>query len=519
MATILENKTLLMKLFSFLKRHFLLFFLLCFGLIIRILYIENNVIPFSFDHGKDSIATMDLLINKNLKFVGPWTSIPGLYFGPGWYYLIAPGLLLTNFSPIGPVLIMILLILLQVYLAYKYFGIFAAVIVTTTPFWLMMSKSAWNPFPMTFISWVILIILQKYKKSGWLKQKQFYFLGFVASLGFHFSAAFAIFYPIIVFLFILKNRLKITINNIILLSTGFLTAFIPQLLFELKNNFIQTRGVINYFLNNQSDAISKEKLIFVTNSYFNALPSFIFPDSINQQYRQVITLFFLIIIVAFLIRYRKRLVSNSSLDLFDSLLFIGIPYIGFLFLHFNVWYYYAIAPVMVIMFAKVLHNLKLSFKFLVLCLYVLSPFISYYSYVTVDKETLESSRNFLPAKQKAVEFIYKESEGKPFASYHYVPDIYDYSYQYIYFWQAKNGKHLPIEFSYKPGETSYIPEKSNLLTKFPTQGNQKPEKIFFIVETPENTEFLDEWWNAQQYREIVKTTSISRDINVYEAIP
>ncbi len=60
----------------------------------RLPLVLPNTIPFSFDHGKDSVAVLHMVKEPSIKFIGPWTSIPGLYFGPGWYYLLAPSFLL-----------------------------------------------------------------------------------------------------------------------------------------------------------------------------------------------------------------------------------------------------------------------------------------------------------------------------------------------------------------------------------------------------------------------------------------
>ena len=77
-----------------------------------------------------------------------------------------------------------------------------------------------------------------------------------------------------------------------------------------------------------------------------------------------------------------------------------------------------------------------------------------------EQSYLAKHRAFLPIKVKALEKIDELSEKKSYSSYHYVPDIYDYSYQYLYFQKAFKGKKLPYEFSYQPGETKYIKEKA-----------------------------------------------------------
>ena len=139
---------------------------------------------------------MDMWLNKNIKLIGPWTSIPGLYFGPAWYYLLLPAFVLGAWHPLAPVCLMVVLLLLQIYLAWKYLGKEEAIIMATAPIWIMISTSAWNPLPMTLISLVILIILKAIKQKHVANLLELFLLFFTASLGFHFSTAFAVLYPL-----------------------------------------------------------------------------------------------------------------------------------------------------------------------------------------------------------------------------------------------------------------------------------------------------------------------------------
>ncbi|KKU87679.1 MAG: hypothetical protein UY17_C0011G0001, partial [Candidatus Beckwithbacteria bacterium GW2011_GWC2_47_9] len=91
---------------------------------------------------------------------------------------------------------------------------------------------------------------------------------------------------------------------------------------------------------------------------------------------------------------------------------------------------------------------------------------------------------FLPAKLTAINYIYNQSGGQPFASYHYLPEIYDYAYQYLYIWQAFRGRPLPVEFSYQPNAPAYINEKADLLSRLPSPAGPA-QMIFLIIEKPD----------------------------------
>ena len=174
------------------KKDAFLISILFFSLITKTILVISGTIPFAFDHGKDSIAILHMVKTFSPKLIGPWTSIPGLFFGPAWYYLLGPAFFLTNGNPISAVFIMIALNLLTIYLAYKHFGKLEAIIFATIDAFIMLSTSAWNPFPMPLLMLLILIILKKKK----LDFKDFFYLAIIASLAFHFSSAYAFFYLI-----------------------------------------------------------------------------------------------------------------------------------------------------------------------------------------------------------------------------------------------------------------------------------------------------------------------------------
>ena len=84
------------KIINVLKKEWYVLALIVFVIVTRYIFLHDATIPFGFDHGKDSLAVFHMWTTRSLKFIGPWTSIPGLYFGPAWYYLLLPGLLLFN---------------------------------------------------------------------------------------------------------------------------------------------------------------------------------------------------------------------------------------------------------------------------------------------------------------------------------------------------------------------------------------------------------------------------------------
>ncbi len=478
-----------------------LLFLLLLAFLLRYFRILDHVFPFGFDHGKDHLAVLDLLWNKDIKLIGPWTSIPGLYFGPFWYYLLAPGLLLTKYDPIGSVYVMIFLVLVQVWFSYKYLSKTAALLIATTPFWVMISTSAWNPFPMTFLSLLIYYLLVHktvYKKptSKWV----LFSLGFVASLGFHFSSAFAIFYLFIILSYLLIKRVKFSIKAIFMGILGFILPFLPQTLFELTHNFSQTKAVLDYFTHNHEQV--------ATNVFGQAPPLAllglvkisVLPELSFYPYNKLILLglgFLLIFVLSFLI-YKHKLWIKLKDDFLLLFLFTFIPLLGFTKLHFNIWYVYPIVSIYVVVVGKILDYLKLKVKILLWMFLVATSLFSLYYYLSFEKQVLAKKPMFLSNKLDVVNKIREIAKDKPYAVYIYEPDIYDFAYQYIYLWQAKNGKKLPTEVAYKPDAETYIIQKPALLRQVSKQeDHRKPEYIFLIIEPMDKKNMYADAWKNQ----------------------
>ena len=454
--------------------------LLAWAAFTRLPLILSGIIPFSFDHGRDSLAVLHLIKTLNPVFLGPWTSIPGLFFGPGWYYLLAPAYWLTQGSPLAGPLTMFSLSLIGIILAYKYLGVYEAIILATAPLWLQLATGAANPFPMTLVGLLLVIALKKGWNSLWL--------GLILGLGFHFSSALAILWLLVIpWLVKPKHWLK--------LLAGLFITFIPQLLFELKHNFSQTQAVISYFTAGESQSITPGKIAIVTQSIIHELNLAILPD------------------VPWLAGLGVLIIA-AGMRLWPKIgALIVIPLIGFWWLHYNPWYAYGLAPLAVVLVGKVLRALPRPIAWIYCLLLLIGSAFR-------KNPDLLTYKAFLPAKLTAINYIYNQSGGQPFASYHYLPEIYDYAYQYLYIWQAFRGRPLPVEFSYQPNAPAYINEKADLLSRLPSPAGAA-QMIFLIIEKPDNVWHypFDSWLKLINFSEVVDKKIIGPELEVWQVTP
>lgn len=483
---------------------------------LRLPFVWGGVIPFSFDHGRDSLAVLHMIKLTSLKFIGPWTSIPGLFFGPGWYYLLAPGFLLSQGHPLAGPIIMLVLSLVMIGLLFKYFGWLEALIMCLAPIWVILATGAANPYPMPFISLIILIVLKTAGKQNKLTNKQAIVLGLVTGLGFHFSSALAVFYLILMPLSFYILKIKLNKKQIAGGMAAFGLTWLPQAMFEIKNRFMQTKGLINYFVTGESQVISFGKIKMVTKAILHELSLAVLPD---KDWLKWMGIGILIYGVYRLIKLQKVQLRQRTYRLFGKMLVLWliIPTVGFWLLHFNPWYVYGLLPVVVIGVGMILKQLPKTVIWVYLAILGLGTGFQTMDYFQANRQKLLTHKAFLPAKLEAIEFVRQKSQGEPFSSYHYLPEIYDYAYQYLYLWQGFQGKEIPVEFSYQPKEVSYVTEKSELLSKLP-ETKKKPKKIFLIIEQPENKWHypFDAWLNKIEHQEVIRKHAIGPELFVWE---
>jgi hypothetical protein len=129
-----------------------------------------------------------------------------------------------------------------------------------------------------------------------------------------------------------------------------------------------------------------------------------------------------------------------------------------------------------------------------------APLIKADYFIHREQQELMQNARFLPKQLEIIDHLRTLSRGEPFSVYHYANDVYDFSYQYLYFYQALHGQKLPVEFSYKQDTTDYVVQKSDLMAYFTANHSesfhQSQENLhyFYLIEKPLSERLLNEWW-------------------------
>lgn len=273
---------------NWLKVNWILVLILLIGGFLR-LYNISGYMTFLGDEGRDVIVVRNLLVHADPILIGPGTSIGGMYLGPLYYYFMAPFLLISNFSPIGPAVGVALLGIATIWLVYwvcnEWFstkdekvsiaGIVASLFYAISPTVINFSRSSWNPNILPFFSLLTIYSIWRV----WKKNDNRFLIVAAISFAFVLQSHYLglLLLPVIgiiwIFKFLLLNTktahiiettpLNKFIKNSIFAILIFLFLMSPLLLFDIRHNWMNYNAMKTFFTERQTTVSIKP---------WNALP-------------------------------------------------------------------------------------------------------------------------------------------------------------------------------------------------------------------------------------------------------
>lgn len=267
--TKLKEKWLKAK--TWIKEHKKEFLLLCLVLLIGAfvrLYKINEYMTFLSDEGRDVIVVRKLLVDADPILLGPGTSIGDMYLGPIYYYIMAPALLLSNFSPVGPAVMIALLGVITIffvwYIAKRWFpdknqkeinypALAFSLLYALSPTIIIYSRSSWNPNIMPFFALLVIYALWKIYQEINLKWLIVLGVSFAITLQSHYLALLlAPTIGIFLLLTLLKIRKqkeilkKFTIYSLITILF-FVLIMSPLVIFDARHNWMNFSSIKKFF--------------------------------------------------------------------------------------------------------------------------------------------------------------------------------------------------------------------------------------------------------------------------------
>ncbi|OGY13672.1 MAG: hypothetical protein A3A77_01305 [Candidatus Blackburnbacteria bacterium RIFCSPLOWO2_01_FULL_40_20] len=294
----------------------------------------GEYLPFMGDEGRDVRVVRKLVTEGDLVFIGPRTSIGNMYLGPLYYYLMAPSLILSDFSPVGPAVFVALLGVVTVWMVWfvtrEWFGkraaIIASLLYSLSPIVILLSRHSWNPNVMPFFALGCVF-------SVWrLWQKKMFttlvplgiFFAFVLQshyLGLLLLPTLAVTWFLALLVFRKAKKLKSFFGNSLLGLSFFILLMSPLALFDSKHGWGNFGAIKTFFTDRQSTvSIKPWNAIGQIGHVWNDLFITRIVTANNQTIGIIVSLFIVIGLVLVILKYRQ---SKNNEKLNASLLLTG----------------------------------------------------------------------------------------------------------------------------------------------------------------------------------------------------
>ncbi len=455
------------------KKHILLLCLLFFiaGLPRSIELLNHNYL-FGYDQGEHFLQVKKILVDRHPTLIGTEVGGGGGFFqGPGWYYLLAIPFVISNGDPYAGMILMFIIgvstVLFAFYFARKMFddktAFVIGMLIAISPAIIPQSRFIWPPFPVSilavFLLFFLYCVLQK-------KERYLPFLTLTIGLMTHFETATAatLLINLILFAPLLFLKKLASFRMVLLSVVTLVLTQLPLALFDIKHNFLNSRGIVKILLSSSSTSpigeVLNNRLDVFKNNFISTFPS-----------GDVLWPLLLLIIIGGTVSYIKNTKNSFAQKSFviflgssPALLFlIFMKYGSFMWpwwiLELHIFYCFLLGILLMYLWEK-------SFlKPIILGIFAL--FIGSYVYQTLNfyKNDFNDFGGVhkIKGKTQALDYIYTNARGKPFNLMVFTPPIYTYAYDYLIWWYGEKKYH------YKPAQ-----EKKGTLYLLIEPDDQKP---------------------------------------------
>lgn len=484
----------------------LFFLILTLAFLIRVIPPMENNFYFTMDQGNDAVFVREIWQHGEILLKGPETGMADIFTGPGWYYFIAVGYKIFGGHPYGALFMVILLsvgstayLMWQISArASKRVALFVGLALQVYWYYYDTSRWAFNPFPLVFLSfWLIFLLI-----GFWEGKRRSFIFGLIP-IGLAFNTEVAgtlalfLFHTSVGILAVVRKKLspKVLVLTNFVLPAALLSPFLLSLYKELgKSSLISGAEVGRGFF-------SGTNFVFVFQRFEEIFTRSIIPQSL---------LLSLLVFAAVVILFVKSSTKNVYVNRFVSLVLFLFSISYFLFSTnkgWREWHTIYLYPLLFISFLLMAVALPKKFSGVILGIVLISQFILFQDrYTQYLKPTDDYS--ILSQEMKVLDWIYSKNEGNGFNVYVYSPHVYDYNWQYLFWWYGRERYgFVPCEYTIQPGflKDTYVPS-SAYYTK-PQLGCDKFS--FLIIEPVGDRSKYDVW-----YAKATGGTELAEDVVV-----
>jgi hypothetical protein len=253
-------------------------------LFLRLYHLPDSL-NFGSDQGMTLLETYNVYQEKKLTLIsvsgGSWTAQGRyIFFSSVPYYLLMPVLVFFHWQPMAASYYFIFLQLISFVIVYKvlkgvykksHLPLFFSLLFAFSPVTIEYSRFVWTSnllIPISNLLLALSLLISKKKNKSILV----FLLGFLSGFGFgiHYSFILTI---ILVLLWMIAGR-KFSFKRILIFTIGFVIAFSPLIVFELRHNFYNLRTL--FFILAQKEKSSANLFTFNDHYFISFAPFVIF---------------------------------------------------------------------------------------------------------------------------------------------------------------------------------------------------------------------------------------------------
>jgi 4-amino-4-deoxy-L-arabinose transferase-like glycosyltransferase len=435
---------------------FVIGLVLMFALFLRLVNLPN-VLVYTFDQGRDMLAAQSIA-QGDIRLLGPVTGgLGGLYLGPFYFYFLVPGFILSGGSPVGTTIWLSIIYTLTLPLAYailrplvsKRLALLGLFLLVLSPGSIREARVLWNPslaVPTLLVSWFFLL---KSKNHPILLVPALFAYGLMLQTELAYGILLGPVYLWWIFVhsplrkliptfFASSSQTLYSWLTIMLSFAAAATTLLPQVVFELKNNFLMTKSFISYMAQGQESLSTLDLWQLRPQQLADSLYTYVFGFVPGHQF----FLIALVLAMAFFACKLKKLSEKALLFFAISPLALSMFYgggNGQFFDYYLSAHYLPISLLLPIGLARLQHTI--SFRIGVGAVVVISIFAFISSAPANYNDYLYdySYKHQLAAYQKA-----RQLAGEQLTIEVFVPNLKPVQYQYLNDWYAQTNNVSPL---------------------------------------------------------------------------
>lgn len=411
--------------------------------LLRLPLILQGFFAFTYDQGRDLLEVEKIIYEKDLKLIGPTTGLEGIFYGPWWYYYLLPIFIASNgnptlitlsFSILGLITILIGYFFLKNLTKSKIIAIGLSLSLAMSQLFITYSSQIWSPslvLPLMFVYLVSLTKLIKKSSKLWM-----FIFGFSAALILDSEAAFGVMLIVSAIIAGLILRKKFVSKKSLYFLLPLILILLPRIIFELKNNFLMSRAIMNWIF---EPKVFQQELGFFERA-INRIE--LFNHNFAQTFTQSNDSIALVILILFgIIAYKVR--SSLKEDYFFKVLLLLISLVYFCFTLFPdaIWDYYlaGISVIALALISLILKHALKRYKLFVYSILLLMIIVNFNKQLFSPFILAWEGDGAVYKNQKRVLDSTKKYMQNNYSLYIYTPAMFDYPFDYLVSWYAKQG--------------------------------------------------------------------------------